>query len=186
MPAPVTADPVGDQHLHLLASRRPPHPQAHSVQKEIDVVVTQPRLMKLAHRLVQIPRQLRHRLRAHRLSRDGGHYPSHLPGRDAAQKRLPDQQRDLFGTPLETSQAHRQKALLAGARNAQPNRPEAGHEIPLIVAVAVSSTFPPPTPRPRPAREAVALPLRLLLKKLLPSLTRLPIQIAPETLFHLG
>src|SRR5207249_5843074 len=142
--------------------------------------------MKLAHRLVQIPGQLGDGLRAHRLPSNGGHYPSHLSGRDPAQKCLPDQQRDLFGTPLETSQAHRQKALLAGARNAEPNRPEAGHEIPLIVAVAVSSSFPPPTLVPRPAREAVALPLRLQLKKLLPGFTRLPIQIAPETLFHLG
>jgi hypothetical protein len=39
--------------------------------------------MKLAHRLVQIPRQLRYRLSAHRLSRDGRHYPTHLLIREA-------------------------------------------------------------------------------------------------------
>jgi hypothetical protein len=39
---------------------------------------------------------------------------------------------------------------------------------------------------PPPAAEPVALPLRLQLEKLLPRLSRLPIQIAPETLFHLG
>ena len=65
MPGAVVAHAVGHQHLHPLASRRTPHPQAHSVQKQIRVVVVQPRLMKLAHHFVQIPRQLRHRLRAH-------------------------------------------------------------------------------------------------------------------------
>src|SRR5664279_2371647 len=57
--------------------------QAHAIEKQIDIVVAQPCLMKLAHRLVQIPRQLRYRLSAHRLSRDARHYPTHLLIREA-------------------------------------------------------------------------------------------------------
>ena len=37
---------VSHQHVHVLAPRRTPHPQAHSVQKQIGVVVAQPPLMK--------------------------------------------------------------------------------------------------------------------------------------------
>src|SRR4029077_2984161 len=42
-----------------------PHPAT------VAIVVAQPRLMKLPHRLVQIPRQLRYGLRAHAFSREG-------------------------------------------------------------------------------------------------------------------
>jgi hypothetical protein len=63
--------------------------------------------------------------------------------------------------------------------------PEAGHEIPLVVAVAVVPPFPPPPLIPPPARKPVALPLRLQLEKLLPCLPGLSLQIIPETLFHL-
>src|SRR5215469_6996528 len=45
VPAPVLANAVGDQHLHLLASRRPPHPQTHPVDKQVNIVIAQPRLM---------------------------------------------------------------------------------------------------------------------------------------------
>src|ERR1700719_207887 len=185
VPAAIPPDPIGHQHLHLLASRRSPHPQTHPVQKQIDIVVAEPGLMKLAHRFIQIARQLRHRLRTYRLSRDGRHHPSYLPGRDASQKRLPDQQRNLLRPPLKSPQSHRQKALASGARDAQPNRPEAGHRIPLVVAVAVLARLPLPPLIPPPARDPVALPLRLQLEKLLPCLPGLSIQIAPETLFHL-
>ena len=115
--------------------------------------------MKLAHRLVQIPRQLRHRLRAYCLSRDGGHHPPYLPRADPAQKRFPDQPRNLFGPPLKSPQSYGQKALLPGARNAQPDGAEAGHEIPLVVAVAIDA--PPPAPpfiASRPGKP-VALPV---------------------------
>src|ERR1700731_705768 len=61
VPTPVAAYTIGDQHLHLLAAGRSPHPKAYPVQEKIDVVVPQPRLMKLPYRLIQIPRQLRHR-----------------------------------------------------------------------------------------------------------------------------
>ena len=142
--------------------------------------------MKLAHRFIQIPRQLRHRLCAHGFSRDGGHHPTHLPGTDAPQKRLPDQQRHFFRPPLKSPQPHRQKALLTGARDAQPDRSEPGHEIPLVVAVAIDAAPPaPPFIASRPGKP-VALPLRLQLEKPLPRPLRLPIQIAPETLFHLS
>src|SRR5579862_9207656 len=185
VPTPVATYAIGDQHLHLLASGRSPHSQAYPVQEKIDVIVTQPRLMKLPHRLIQIPCQLRHRLRAYRFSGHGRHYPTHLPRADPAQKRLPDQQRDLLRPPLKTPQPHRQKALLTRTRDAQPNRPEARHEIPLVIPVAVNSPFPASPLIASPTREAVPLPLRLQLEKLLPRLPGLPIEIAPETLFHL-
>src|SRR5712691_6761343 len=185
MPAATAADPIRHQHLHLLAPRRSPHPQTHSVQKEIDIVVTQPHLMKLAYRLIQIPRQLRYRLCAYRLPGDGRHYPTDLPRADAPQKRFPDQQRNLFRPALKSPQPHRQKAL-ARARNAQPNRPEPSHEISLVVTIAVIAPLPPPPLVPPPAGKPVALSFRLQLEKLLPRLARLPIQIAPETLFHFG
>src|SRR5213594_4222783 len=94
MPAAIPPDPIRHQHLHLLASRRSPHPQAHAIEKEIDIVIAQPRPMKLAHRFIQIPCQLRHRLRAYRLSGEGRHHPTHLPRADSTQECLPDQQRD--------------------------------------------------------------------------------------------
>ena len=43
----------------------------------------------------------------------------------------------------------------------------------------------PPALVDRPHRVPVPLPLRLQLEKLLPGQFRLPIQIPPETLFHL-
>src|SRR5216684_1668008 len=46
VPTAITEDAVGHQHLDLLASRWSPHPQAHAIEKEIDIVVAQPRLMK--------------------------------------------------------------------------------------------------------------------------------------------
>jgi len=58
-------------------------------------------------------------------------------------------------------------------------RPEAGHKIPLLVAVAVVAPFPLTSARTAPAREPVRLPF----EKLLPR--GVPVQIAPETLFHL-
>ena len=54
MAGAVLAHPVGHQHLHPLAPRRPPHAQAHPVQKQIRPLVGQRRLMKLRDRLVQI------------------------------------------------------------------------------------------------------------------------------------
>jgi hypothetical protein len=38
---------IGHQHLHSLAARRPPHPQAHSIQKQIRPVIVQACLMNL-------------------------------------------------------------------------------------------------------------------------------------------
>src|SRR4029077_10963353 len=113
------------------------------------------------------------------------HHPTHLPGADAPQEGLPYQQRNLFRPPLKAPQSHRQKALPPGAGDAQPNRSKASHEIPLVVAIGVDSPFPLPPLMPSPATEPVALPLRLQFKKLLPRLPGLPIQGAPEALFHL-
>jgi hypothetical protein len=79
----VAAHPIGHQHLHPLAPRRTPHPQTHPIQKQVGIVIGEPGGMELAHRLVQIPRQLGNRLRAHRFSGQRGHHPPHLPGADA-------------------------------------------------------------------------------------------------------
>src|SRR5205807_9472505 len=83
------------------------------------------------------------------------------------------------------SQPHGQKALLPGACNAQPDRAEASHKIPLVVAVAIDSPLAPSPFVPPPAGIAIALPFRLQLEKLLPRLLRLPVHTPPETLFHL-
>src|SRR5439155_99791 len=61
-----------------------------------------------------------------------------------------------------------QKALLASTRNPQPDGAEAGHKIPLVVAVAIDSPSATPPFVPPPARIAIALPLRLQLEKPLP------------------
>src|SRR4029077_13706079 len=185
MPSAVAPHPIAHQHLYSLASRGTPHPQAHSIQKQVSILVTQPRLVKLTNRLVQIAGQLRYGLRAHHLAGQRGHHPPHLPRTDAPQKRFPDQQRHLFGTPLKPFQSTGQKTFLPGSRNAQPDRAQAGHKIPLVVAVAIDSPSPRPPFVPPPAGIAIALPLRLQLEKLLPRLLRLPVQIPPETLFHL-
>src|SRR5205807_7973141 len=111
--------------------------------------------------------------------------PAPLPRPAAPQKRSPEQQRDFSRPPLKPAQPYGQKALPTGARDAQPDRAEAGHEIPLVVAVAIDA--PPPAPpfiASRPGKP-VALPLRLQLEKPLPRLPSLPTQIAPQTLFHL-
>src|SRR5258708_191098 len=142
--------------------------------------------MELAHGFVQIARQLRHRLCAHHFFGHRGHYPSHLPRADAAQKRFPDQHRDLFGPPLKTFHPARQKTLPPGARNAQPQRTQPSHEIPL--ASSCCDRLPPVVPPlvHFPHRIPVAFPPRIRLQQLFfPEQLRLPIHIAPETLFHL-
>jgi len=70
------------------AGRRP---QAHSIQKQIRVVVAEPGLMKLFHRVVEMAGQLRYRLRTHHFAGQRGHHSPHLPGRDAAQKGFADE-----------------------------------------------------------------------------------------------
>src|SRR2546430_7148702 len=159
---------VSHQHLYPLASRWTPHPQAHSIQEQVSIVIAQLGLVKLANRLVQIAGQFRDRLRAHHFAGQGGHYPPHLPRADPAQKCLPDQQRDLLRPPLKRLQTTGQKALLASTRNPQPDGAEAGHKIPLVVAVAIDSPSATPPFVPPPARIAIALPLRLQLEKPLP------------------
>src|SRR6266581_2228301 len=79
----------------------------------------------------------------------------------------------------------RQKTLLSGTCNAQPDGAEAGHEIPLVITIAIN--FAPPAPPFVVTRSGkpVALALRLQLEKPLPGQFRLPVQIAPETVFHL-
>src|SRR5438093_687612 len=80
---------VSHQHLYPLASRWTPHPQAHSIQEQVSIVIAQLGLVKLANRLVQIAGQFRDRLRAHHFAGQGGHYPPHLPRADPAQKMPP-------------------------------------------------------------------------------------------------
>src|SRR5205823_3323645 len=100
---------VSHQHLYPLASRWTPHPQAHSIQEQVSIVIAQ--LGLVTNRLVQIAGQFRDRLRAHHFAGQGGHYPPHLPRAAPAQKCLPDQQRDLLRPPLKRLQTTGQKAL---------------------------------------------------------------------------
>src|SRR5579875_3587025 len=65
------------------------------------------RLLKRLHQTVQMAAQLRDRLRAHRLTRQDRHHPSHLSRRDAAQKRFPNQQHHFLRPPLKPLQASR-------------------------------------------------------------------------------
>src|SRR5438876_135589 len=141
---------LSHQHLYPLASRWTPHPQAHSIQEQVSIVIAQLGLVKLANRLVQLAGQFRDRLRAHHFAGQGGHYPPHLPRADPAQKCLPDQQRDLLRPPLKWLQTTGQKALLASTRNPQPDGAEAGHKIPLVVAAAAA--IPTVYPRARHQR----------------------------------
>src|SRR5213594_4075277 len=76
--------------------------------------------------------------------------------------------RDLLRPPLKRLQTTGQKTLLASTRNPQPDGAEAGHKIPLVVAVAIDSPSATPPFVPPPARIAIALPLRLQLEKPLP------------------
>src|SRR6266436_3326456 len=149
-------------------SHPPLYPQAPSIEEQVSIVIAQLGLVKLANRLVQIAGQFRDRLRAHHFAGQGGHYPPHLPRADPAQKCLPDQQRDLLRPPLKRLQTTGQKTLLASTRNPQPDGAEAGHKIPLVVAVAIDSPSATPPFVPPPARIAIALPLRLQLEKPLP------------------
>ena len=113
--------------------------------------------MKLLDRPVEISCQLGHRLGTDNLSSQRRHHAAHLPGADAPQKGFPDQQRHFLGPPLKAPQPRRQEVLPAGARDAQPDRPEAGHVIPLVETIAVIAV------RIRaalvPAQSTVAVPL---------------------------
>src|SRR5271157_5023612 len=93
--------------------------------------------------------------------------------------------RNIIAPLLKTIQASRPNTLLPGARNAQPDGAQAGHETPLVVAIAIAA-LPALTPFVRlAAGKAVSLPLRLQLEKPPPSQLGLAIQIAPECLLHL-
>jgi len=63
--------------------------------------------MKLAHGIVQVANQPRHRLRAYQFAGQGAHHPAHLPRRQPAQKRFPNQHRQLRRFSLELLQAGR-------------------------------------------------------------------------------
>src|SRR5207245_9773438 len=137
-------------------------------QEQLATVSTLRLLGNLATRRVQIAGQFPDRLRAHHFAGQGGHSPPHLAGADPSQKFLPDQQRDLLRPPLKRLQTPGQKTLLASTRNPQPQGAEAGHKIPLVIAVAIDSPSATPPFVPPPARIAIALPLRLQLEKPLP------------------
>jgi hypothetical protein len=111
LPASVLAHPVGHQHLHPLASRRAPHAQTHSIQEQVSPFVLPRRLVKLLHRRVQVPGQLRHRLRAHRLAGEGGHQPPHLARGHTPQERLPDQQGHVLSPTLKLLQSGGEEVL---------------------------------------------------------------------------
>src|SRR5207244_8217781 len=118
--------------------------------------------------LTHLACQSRTRLRPHHSPGQGRHPPPPLPRAHPPQKCPPDQQRDPLPPPLKRLQTTGQKALLASTRNPQPDGAEAGHKIPLVVAVAIDSPSATPPFVPPPARIAIALPLRLQLEKPLP------------------
>src|SRR3974390_191176 len=180
----VLAHPVGHQHMHPLPAAGPPHAPTHAVQKQVRPFVGQRRLVKLSHRLVQLPRQARNRLRTDRLVGQNGHQPSDLAGRDPAQECLPDQQVHLRRPTLELLQHLGQEPLLAGAGDTQPQRPEAGDEVTFVVAVAVVLPWFLPA-MPRTDHVQVALPLRQQLEQPPHALLHLSLQIAPESLLQL-
>jgi hypothetical protein len=91
------------------------------------------------------------------------------------------------GNPtLETLQPLGQKALPASPRDPQPDGPEAGHEVALIVAIAVLPRLPPTSPIAIPTSKAVPQPLRVDLEKPFPRLPCPPVQITPEALLQLA
>src|ERR1019366_9707752 len=85
-----------------------------------------------------------------------------------------------------TSTKQRSIALVVRSlRHAQPDRAQPGHEIPLVVAVAVGL---PPAAPPRtgfPHRIAVPLPPRFLFQQTLPGQLGLAVHIPPETFLPL-
>src|SRR5437868_770029 len=64
--------------------------------------------------------------------------------------------------------SHQHLYPLASRWTPHPDGAEAGHKIPLVVAVAIDSPSATPPFVPPPARIAIALPLRLQLEKPLP------------------
>src|SRR5271167_970196 len=136
--------------------------------------------MKLPHHFVQRPRDARHGLRTHRFAGQRGHHPAHLPSRDAAQKRLPDQQRDILGAALKLGHHLGQKTPLASPRHAQPQGAELGYEVSCVVPVAVVLAL--GRAHVAPAHHVqIALPLAQSVEKLLRRLLRPRLQIAPKT-----
>src|ERR1039457_6649073 len=98
--------------------------------------------MKLPDGMVQIASQVGNRLRTDRLTRQRGHHAAHLTRRDDAQKGLANQYRHLRRPTLELVQTGGKEALLPGACNPQPEGTEAGHKVPLVIAVAISGRRP--------------------------------------------
>jgi hypothetical protein len=99
-------------------------------------------MVKLLHRLIQIARQPRDRLRADRFAAQCGHHAAHLTCGDAAQKSFPDQQRQLRRAALELLHRPRKKTLLTRPGNAQADDTETRHKVPFVVAVAVLRRLP--------------------------------------------
>ena len=186
LPGSILAHAVGHQHLHTLPPRGPAHLQADPVQEQVGPFVLQRRAMKLPHGMVQIASQVGDRLRADRLARQRSHHAAHLAGRDTAQKGLADQQGQLRSPALELLHPRRKKALAAGAGNAQPNGAEAGHEVPLVVTVAIAARRPLAALVAVEDRKPVPHALRFSLQKLLPSQLGLRLQVAPEALLQVS
>jgi len=78
-----------------------------------------------------------------------------------------------------------QKTFPSRARHPQPDGAEPGYEIALIVAIPIGLPQAAPPLVQLAHRIAIPLPPRIRLQQLLPHHRRLPVHIAPETLFHL-
>src|SRR5260370_41220036 len=124
------------------------------------------------------------RRRTPRLAGQRGHHAAHLLGGDATQKRLANQQRDILGAALKLGHHLRQKTPFAGARHAQPQRAELGHEIPGVISVAVVLALRRAHVAPAHHVE-VALPFAQSIEKLLRRLLRPRLQVAPKTFLQI-
>src|SRR5579863_3079026 len=136
--------------------------------------------MKGLHQVVQSPRQLRHRLRAHRFTAHHRH--------DSSTCRVEIPRKKASRISSITSSPRRwnpcnipgKKLLLPRPRDLQAQHPQPGYEIALVKSIAVVSPF-FPFPLVRIALHVrVPPPRRFFLQRPLPVHPRLPVPVSPK------
>ncbi len=163
-PASICPHPVGDQHLRAFPTLRPPYPQAHTVQKQVRPLVGERRLLKGFHQPVQIPAQLRDRLRAHHFARQHRYHPPHPPRRDAPPERPPGSASSLprcaaesVPTPAaENSGGAPAQSATAASPSASRNRAGKIHCDTRAASSRLARNPRPPDTDPAPAPSAIA------------------------------
>jgi len=101
------------------------------------------------------------------------------------QKGLANQHRHLRRPALKLVQTGGKEALVPVARNAQPKGAEAGHEVPLAIAVAIAGRLPRAAFLRLVAHVQIAHPFRLRLQKMLPGQPCRGFQVGPEALLQI-